>query len=63
MTGAARRYDGPMGKSDRAFVFSLLAIAVALRWPLHDAILWGVAALVAVTIVNRIRGGLRESSV
>ncbi|HYC89535.1 MAG TPA: CDP-alcohol phosphatidyltransferase family protein [Thermoanaerobaculia bacterium] len=63
MTGAARRYDGPMGKSDRAFVFSLLAIAVALRWPLHDAILWGIAALVAVTIVNRIRGGLRESSV
>ena len=63
MTGAARRYDGPMGKSDRAFVFSLLAIAVALRWPLHDAIVWGVAALVAVTIVNRIRGGLRESSV
>jgi CDP-diacylglycerol--glycerol-3-phosphate 3-phosphatidyltransferase len=63
MTGAARRYDGPMGKSDRAFVFSLLAMAVALRWPLHDAILWGVAALVAVTIVNRIRGGLRESSV
>ena len=63
MVGASRRYDGPMGKSDRAFVFSLLAIAVALRWPLHDAILWGVTALVAVTIVNRIRGGLRESSV
>lgn len=63
MTGAGRRYDGPMGKSDRAFVFSLVAIAVALRWPLHDAIVWGIAALVAVTIVNRIRGGLRESSV
>lgn len=63
MAGAARRYDGPMGKSDRAFVFSLLALAVALRWPLHDAIMWGIAALVAVTIVNRIRGGLRESSV
>src|SRR5882672_3635773 len=29
MVGAPRRYDGPMGKSDRAFVFSLLAIAVA----------------------------------
>lgn len=25
MAGATRRYDGPMGKSDRAFVFSLLA--------------------------------------
>ena len=63
MTGAARRYDGPMGKSDRAFVFSVLALFVALRWPLHDAVMWVLAALTAVTIVNRIRGGLRESSV
>ena len=26
MTGASRRYDGPMGKSDRAFVFGALAL-------------------------------------
>lgn len=66
MTGAARRYDGPMGKSDRAFVFSLLALWVALRPPLPAWaawIMWGIAALVAATIVNRIRGGLRESTV
>ena len=62
MTGASRRYDGPMGKSDRAFVFSLLALFVALRWPLHDAVMWGSAALVTITIVNRVRGGLRESA-
>lgn len=29
MVGASRRYDGPMGKSDRAFVISVLAIGVA----------------------------------
>lgn len=66
MAGAARRYDGPMGKSDRAFVFSLLALWVALRPPLPrwaEGILWGIAALTVITIVNRIRGGLRESSV
>lgn len=63
MTGASRRYDGPLGKSDRAFVFSLLALWVATtrtlplpaRW-----IMWAVALAAAVTIVNRIRCGLRE---
>ena len=28
MVGAERRYDGPFGKSDRAFVFGTLAVAV-----------------------------------
>jgi CDP-diacylglycerol--glycerol-3-phosphate 3-phosphatidyltransferase len=28
--GATRRYDGPMGKSDRAFVFGLLALLLGL---------------------------------
>jgi CDP-diacylglycerol---glycerol-3-phosphate 3-phosphatidyltransferase len=63
MTGASRRYDGPMGKSDRAFVFSLLALWIAVRPPLPPFaswIMWIVAALVTVTVVNRIRGGLRE---
>ena len=32
--GASRRYDGPMGKSDRAFVFGALGLYVALGWPL-----------------------------
>jgi CDP-diacylglycerol--glycerol-3-phosphate 3-phosphatidyltransferase len=66
MAGATRRYDGPMGKSDRAFVFSLLALWVALQPslpPWAGALMWGIAALVTATIVNRIRGGLRESSV
>lgn len=29
--GASRRYDGPMGKSDRAFVFAVLAIFAAFE--------------------------------
>ena len=62
MTGASRRYDGPMGKSDRAFVFSLLALWIAFfpLPPWRAWIAWIVAALVAVTIVNRMRAGLKE---
>ena len=32
--GASRRYDGPLGKSDRAFVFGALGLWVALGGPL-----------------------------
>ena len=32
MIGASRRYDGPMGKSDRAFVFGTLALWCGLGW-------------------------------
>lgn len=62
MISASRRYDGPMGKSDRAFVFSLLALWVAFAEvpPWGSWIVWAIAALVVVTIVNRVRGGLKE---
>jgi CDP-diacylglycerol--glycerol-3-phosphate 3-phosphatidyltransferase len=62
-TGASRRYDGPMGKSDRAFVFGVVGLLVALgvpvgRWLL---LLWAaLAALLVWTVANRVRGGLRE---
>jgi CDP-diacylglycerol--glycerol-3-phosphate 3-phosphatidyltransferase len=62
--GASRRYDGPLGKSDRAFVFGALGLYVALGLPLAS---WAaglmplVAALVAWTIVNRIRRALAEA--
>ncbi len=61
--GASRRYDGPMGKSDRAVAFSLLALLLGLgvdpgSWT--DAYLAIVAALTALTIFNRARGALRE---
>ena len=66
MTGASRRYDGPMGKSDRAFVFGALALwlglgGVAPPWATH----WFpklLAVLLIVTIINRVRNGLAERS-
>ncbi|MDI3382524.1 CDP-alcohol phosphatidyltransferase family protein [Xenophilus aerolatus] len=62
--GASRRYDGPMGKSDRAFVFGALGLYVALAWPLAGWAAWLMpllAALVAWTIANRIRRALAEA--
>ena len=63
--GASRRYDGPMGKSDRAFAFGLLALLLGLgvapgRWT--TAFLAVVALLAALTIVNRSRRALAEPS-
>jgi CDP-diacylglycerol--glycerol-3-phosphate 3-phosphatidyltransferase len=63
MTGASRRYEGPMGKSDRAFVFGLLGLLVALGFSVGRWLNWAwgaVAVLTALTIANRVRGGLRE---
>jgi phosphatidylglycerophosphate synthase len=61
MVGAGRRYDGPMGKSDRAFVFGVLGLLVAAGVPLHAAFDWiwlAMAAAVLLTIVNRVIKGL-----
>lgn len=63
--GAARRYDGPFGKSDRAFFFGALAVLLGLGatpgvW--STAALAFAAALGAVTVVNRARQGLKEVS-
>jgi CDP-diacylglycerol--glycerol-3-phosphate 3-phosphatidyltransferase len=61
--GASRRYDGPMGKSDRAFVFGLIALFLGLgldlKW-LDDAAIAGVAALTLVTVINRSAKALQE---
>jgi len=63
--GASRRYDGPMGKSDRAFAFGLLALLLGLGvtrgWWL-DAALSLVAVLLVVTCFNRCRRALGELS-
>ncbi|MCX6955150.1 MAG: CDP-alcohol phosphatidyltransferase family protein [Verrucomicrobia bacterium] len=61
--GASRRYDGPMGKSDRAFVFGLLALLAGLRVPLAPWLtpaLGLVVVLLVVTVVNRARRALAE---
>ncbi len=63
MTGASRRYDGPMGKSDRAFVFGLVGLLVGAGVTPGAWLNWistAVAVLIAVTIVNRVRKGLAE---
>jgi len=56
LVGAARRYDGPMGKSDRAAAFGLLGLLLGLGWApawLVAAMVWGVALLGLVTVWNR----------
>lgn len=61
--GASRRYDGPMGKSDRAFWVGALALATALwpqvgrYWPL---VFWALAALSALTCAVRVARALGE---
>jgi CDP-diacylglycerol--glycerol-3-phosphate 3-phosphatidyltransferase len=58
MLGVERRYDGPLGKSDRAFGFGLLAVLIGLglepgRWTsVYLAVLLVLAIL---TILNRAR--------
>jgi len=62
---ASRRYDGPMGKSDRAVVFGLLGILMGfgLRPGTWFDILMGIMLLLCVlTIVNRARGALNETA-
>jgi CDP-diacylglycerol--glycerol-3-phosphate 3-phosphatidyltransferase len=63
IAGSGRRYDGPMGKSDRAFVFGALALWAGLGGttaPGADWILILVLALSVVTIFNRSRQGVRS---
>ncbi|BAP42513.1 CDP-alcohol phosphatidyltransferase family protein [Pseudomonas sp. 21LCFQ02] len=63
MVGASRRYDGPMGKSDRALVFGVMGAGVAtglLAPAWINFILVVVSALLIYTLVNRIRQGLAE---
>jgi phosphatidylglycerophosphate synthase len=62
--GASRHYDGPMGKSDRAFWFSILAIVlVYIQIPTKAlSIFMGIViALLGYTCFNRINGALKEA--
>lgn len=61
--GAQRRYDGPMGKSDRAFVFGVLALLIALGAPTGRWLLFVfgiILILLILTITNRARRALRD---
>lgn len=61
--GASRRYDGPLGKSDRAFVFGGVALLVGAGVPPGGwvrAVLVAMLVLLGVTVFQRARNGLRE---
>ena len=61
--GNSRRYDGPMGKSDRAFVFGafslLLVIFKDFTHYIHYCILVMILLLL-FTLYNRINNGLKN---
>ena len=63
--GASRRYDGPSGKSDRAFIFGVLCLAAGCGAPggqWVEITLIAVIALLVLTILNRSRKALKERS-
>jgi CDP-diacylglycerol--glycerol-3-phosphate 3-phosphatidyltransferase len=66
MIGVSRRYDGPMGKSDRAFVFGALALWIGAGGTIILPVAWALPRLLAlfviVTIVNRVRNGLAQKN-
>ena len=62
MVGAPRAYHGPMGKSDRAFVFGALGLLVGLGITLplwSSAIIYLMCGFKGVNIIKRIRAGIR----
>lgn len=61
--GSGRHYDGPMGKSDRAFVFGLIGTIYAVFGQLPSWFSWAlyaVALLLVLTCINRVRMGLKS---
>lgn len=59
--GSMRRYDGPMGKSDRAFWIGALCLFCALGYQgvAVGIALWLIVILLILTIYNRVRGALQ----
>ena len=67
IVGASRRYDGPMGKSDRALVFGALGLWLGLGGRLAPWVAYWfspfMCALLVATVVNRVRNGLDEKGI
>ena len=62
--GSMRRYEGPMGKSDRAFWIGLLSLLAGLgliNEPWMTISLTAISALLILTIFNRGSKALKES--
>jgi CDP-diacylglycerol---glycerol-3-phosphate 3-phosphatidyltransferase len=65
LIGAPRRFEGPMGKSDRAFAFAACGLArgLGLTSPLiWSAIFAVIIGLLLLTIFNRCRNAVREAA-
>ena len=63
--GDSRRYDGPMGKSDRAFTFGFIGLLLGFgisagNW--LNVVLWIMVGLLFITIVNRSRQALKAAT-
>lgn len=65
LTGT-RSYRGPLGKSDRAFLFGALGLVIAL-WPEYVAVanfVFGIAVLLLIwTCINRCRNAIEVQNV
>ncbi|WP_355585912.1 CDP-alcohol phosphatidyltransferase family protein [Xanthomonas cannabis] len=64
MVGASRRYDGPMGKSDRAFVIGVVGVGLACGLLGARGVTWVAIALSLACIATawrRVRAGLAEA--
>ena len=62
--GAARRYDGPMGKSDRALLFGVLGLLLGLGVPTGRwlTVVQGLAiVLLLQTVWNRAKNAVKEA--
>jgi CDP-diacylglycerol---glycerol-3-phosphate 3-phosphatidyltransferase len=65
LIGGTRRYDGPLGKSDRALVFGALGLWIGLGLALPSWMSWLMPLLalaLAITILKRIGAAYFEAS-
>ncbi|MCX4163288.1 MULTISPECIES: CDP-alcohol phosphatidyltransferase family protein [Paraburkholderia] len=63
LAGASRRYDGPLGKSDRAVAVGAFGLWIGLGLPLAPVagwIWWALVVLAAITTIKRVRNGVAE---
>ena len=61
--GAERRYDGPMGKSDRAFLIGFICLVLgcgAEPHPWVNYVLIAMLAMLGLTVINRSHRALEE---
>lgn len=61
--GSSRRYDGPMGKSDRAFIVGFISFLIFVHLniiPYLHFVFYICSILMLINIYNRIINGLKE---